>query len=141
VGQSILRNQPNTHDVHEWVVRVRRIEKKLATHGGNADAIAVGTYAAHNSADQAPCRGVIRPAELERVEQGDGACAHSHDVAQDPTHTRRSTLERLDRAGMVVRLQLERDRQSIADADHTGVLARACQYVITRRWKVFQQRA
>ena len=64
-------------------------------------------------------------AEAEPVEQRDRPRAHGDDVAQDPADPGRGALERLDRGGMVVALDLEGDRLAVAEVDDARVLARA----------------
>ena len=66
-----------------------------------------------------------RLAEAQRVEHRDRPRAHREDVAQDAADAGGRALERLDRARVVVRLDLERDRQPAADVHRAGVLARA----------------
>ncbi len=68
-------------------------------------------------------------AEAQRVEHGDRAGADREHVAQDPADACRRALERLDRARMVVGLDLEGHPQPTADVDHAGVLARPHQHV------------
>ena len=52
-----------------------------------------------------------------------GKCAHRDDVAEDPTDPGGSALERLDRGGMVVALDLERDGSTVPEVQHARVLA------------------
>ena len=67
----------------------------------------------------------VELAEAERVEHADRPGAEREDVAEDPADPGRRPLERLDRARVVVGLDLERDRVAVADVDRAGVLARA----------------
>src|SRR5688500_13211130 len=71
-----------------------------------------------------PGPGVAGIAESQRVQHRDRPSAHGEDVAQDAADAGRSTLVRLDGRGVVMRLDLERDRLAVADGDHAGVLAR-----------------
>jgi hypothetical protein len=64
-----------------------------------------------------------RLAEAKAVEQRHRACAHRDDVAQDPADACRRSLERLDRGGVVVALDLEGDRLAVTEIDHARVLA------------------
>ena len=77
--------------------------------------------------------------EAQAVEERDRPRAHRHDVAEDPADAGRGALERLDRGGMVVRLDLECDGLALAEVDHAGVLAGALQDAFTRRRKPLQQ--
>ena len=64
-------------------------------------------------------------AEAQRVQHGDWPRPHREHVAQDAAHPGGRPLEGLDRARMVVGLDLERDRQAAPHVDGPGVLARA----------------
>ena len=102
---------------------VRRVEDELAADRRHADAVAVAADAADDAVDEVPRPRRRRIAEPERVEDRDRAGAHREDVAQDPADAGRGALVRLDRARVVVRLDLERDREPVADRDDAGVLA------------------
>jgi hypothetical protein len=69
----------------------------------------------------------VRLGETESVEERNRSGAHRDDVAQDPADTCRRALERLDRRGVVVALDLERDRETVAQVEDARVLARALQ--------------
>ena len=81
-----------------------------------------------------------RLAEAQPVEQRDRARAHGDDVPEDAADPGRSALERLDRARVVVALDLERDRLAVAEVDHARVLARPLQHACALRGKAAQQR-
>ena len=101
-----------------------RVEDELAADRRDPDAVAVAADPADDAVDEVPRPRVGRVAEPERVEDGDRPGAHREDVAEDAADAGRGALVRLDRARMVVRLDLERDRQAVADRDDPGVLAR-----------------
>src|SRR5919201_3097975 len=65
--------------------------------------------------------------KTERVQDRDGAGAHGEDVAEDSADARRRALIGLDGARVVVRLDLEHRRPTLADVDGAGVLARTLQ--------------
>ena len=67
-------------------------------------------------------------AEAQRVEDRDRSRADGEDVTQDPADAGGSALERLDRARVIVGLDLERDPQPAADIDDAGVLAGSHQH-------------
>ncbi len=71
-------------------------------------------------------------AEAQAVEQRHGPGAHGRDVAQDAADPGRGALERLDRGGVVVALDLERDGEPVAEVEHARVLARPLQDAATR---------
>jgi len=62
------------------------------------------------------------------------------DVTNDPANSCRGTLVWLDGGRVVVRLDLERDGQSVADRDDAGVLARAGNDPLAGRRQRPQQR-
>ena len=70
-------------------------------------------------------RGVVERAEAQRIHQRDRAGAHREDVADDAADAGRRTLVRLDRRRVVVALDADRDRETVADVDDTGALTRA----------------
>ena len=82
---------------------------------------------------------VVGLGEAQPVEERDRPRAHRHDVAENPADAGRGALERLDRGGMVVRLDLERDGLALAEVDHAGVLAGALQDALALRRKPPQQ--
>ena len=126
--------QPDAHRVDEAVVRVRLVEDRLAADRGHADAVAVVADAADRTGEV-----VVRRTEAQPVEQRDRPRAHRGDVAQDPADTRRRALERLDGRRMVVALDLERDRQPVAEIEHARVLARPLQHALAGARQTLQQ--
>ena len=59
--------------------------------------------------------------EAQRVQQKLRARAHGEDVANDSADAGGGALKRLDRARVIVRFDLERDRPAVADIDHAGI--------------------
>ena len=118
-------DQPEAHRVDEAVLLVGVLEVDLAPHRGDADRVAVVADAGDRALEQvARARGALDLAEAQRVEDRDRPRADREDVAQDPADAGGGALERLDRARVVVRLDLERARQAAADRHRAGVLAR-----------------
>ena len=72
--------------------------------------------------------GLVERAESQRIEQRNRTRAHREDVTEDAADTGRRALVRLDRAGVVVRLDLEHACESVADVDGAGVLARSLEH-------------
>src|SRR5205814_2818798 len=80
--------------------------------------------------------------EAQRVQRADGPGAHCENVANDPANARGRALKRLDCAGMIVRLDLERNGQAVADVDDAGIfLARADEDALRLGGKGFEERA
>ena len=110
-------------------VAVGGVEDRLAADVRDADAVAVAADAAHDRRRTArAARSSSSGPKPQRVDQRDRPRAHREDVAQDPADAGGRALVRLDRRRVVVALDLERDREAVADVDHAGVLARALQH-------------
>src|SRR5439155_9232906 len=120
---------------------IARVEDELAADRRDADAVPVSTHAAHDAVDEAARPRVGRVAEPEGVEHGDRSRAHREDVAEDAADAGRRTLVRLYGSRVVVRLDLERDPEPIADRHDPCVLARAGDDALARGRKGPQQRA
>src|SRR5690348_2168536 len=120
--------------VDERIIGIARLEADFAADGGNAEAIAVIRDAADDAVeDAAIARGFFgrdpragrERAETERVEDGNGACAHGENVAEDAADARRGALKRLDETRMIVRLDFENGDEAVADVHNAGIFARA----------------
>src|SRR5205823_7791340 len=72
-------------------------------------------------------------AEAQAVEERDRPRTHGDDVAEDSADAGRRALEGLDRRGVVVALDLERDRLAVAEVDHARVLARPLEDALAAR--------
>ena len=93
-----------------------------------------------------PCNGMLEQVarafagfnltEAQRVEHGDRPRADSEDVAQNSADAGRCALEWLNRARVVVRLDLKGADQAVANVYSAGVLARPHNY----RWPFGWQR-
>src|SRR3954447_19518020 len=100
-----LADQPDAHGVDQAVLLVGVLEVDLAPHRGDADRVAVVADAGHGLLEQvARARGAAHLAEAQGVEDRDRPRADREDVAQDAADAGGGALERLDRAGVVVRL-------------------------------------
>ena len=107
--------QAERHRVDQAVLLVGRLEVDLAADRRHADRVAVVPDAGHGAVEQiARALRRVGLAEAQRVEHGDRARAEGEDVAQDAADAGGGALEGLDRAGVVVRLDLEGDRQAAA---------------------------
>ena len=118
--------RPSAHRVDQAVLLVRTLEVDLAADGRDPDRVAVVADPGHRALEQVARAGRGRDlAEAQRIEDRDRPRADREDVAQDAADAGRGALERLDRARVVVRLDLERARQAVADRHRARVLARA----------------
>ena len=84
--------------------------------------------------------GICRVSETQRVEDGDRPGTHREDVAQDAPDSGCRPLVRLHGRRVVVRFDLERDCQAVADVDHARVLARPGDDVFACRRERCEQR-
>ena len=114
--------------VDEIVSVVARLEDALAADGRHTKTVAVVRDAADDSADDVAIAvagfGVIERPEAERIHHGQRARAHRENVAKDAAYACRRALEGLDKARVIVGLDLERGGVSVADVDDPGVLTR-----------------
>ena len=100
------------------------LEVDLAADRRHPDRVAVVADPAHGAVEQVARAHRVELAEAQRVEDRDRPRAEREDVAEDPADPGRRPLEGLDRARVVVGLDLEGDRVAVADVDGAGVLAR-----------------
>ena len=121
-GQVFDAGDPHAHGVDQRVLRIAVVEVNLSGHVGNADAVAIPAYPIDHALQQPAVGGGVRRAKAQGVEQGDGACAHGQDVANDASNTGGRALQRLYRGGMVVGFHLEHHRQSVSNIDGPSVL-------------------
>ena len=132
--QPLARREAERHRVDQAVLLVGPLEVDLAADGRHADRVAVVADARHRAVEQVARARAGRPrhelAEAQRVEHRDRARADREDVAQDAADAGRRALEGLDRARVVVGLDLERAHQPAADVDRAGVLAGAHHHVL-----------
>ncbi len=120
--------EPDAHRVDEAVLLVRRLEVDLAANGRHADRVAVVADPGDDLLEQIPRALRVELAEAQRVEDRDRPRAEGEDVAEDAADAGRGALEGLDRARVIVRLDLEGDRPAVADRHGAGVLARTHQH-------------
>src|SRR3989442_3871673 len=118
-----LRHQPDAHRVDNRVVGVAAIEVHLTTDRWTAETIAVATDAGDDALEQVTISAFLQWTETQGIEDCDGTCPHGKNIPKDPPHPGSGPLVGLDRRRMVVRLDLEDERQSIPDTDGTPVLA------------------
>jgi hypothetical protein len=123
--QVFVAQHADGESVDERVGLVDRVEVGLAADVGQAEAVAVVADSRDDAVHDTGGVGVVDGAEAQRVHDRDRAGAHRDDVAHDAADAGRRALERLDEAGVVVALDLERDRPALADIHDARVLAHA----------------
>jgi len=115
--------------IDQRVAFIRRVEINLAGHGGDSEAVAVVCDARHHPAKQAAVVGDGRSrfpgggdrSEPQRVGGAYRPRTHSENVAHNASHAGGGTLERLDGAGVIVRLDFEGDGQAVPDVEDARV--------------------
>src|SRR6185295_20379388 len=110
-----LLQEADGHDVDERIALIGRVEDQLAADRRDADAVAIPADSLDDALDEVAGARVARIAEPKGIEDRDRPGAHREDVAEDPADTGRGALRRLDRARVVVRFDLEGDRQAAPD--------------------------
>ena len=124
--QLLMPQDAKAKNVDQRIALETFVEIDLAADRWDADAVPVVRDTGNHTGEEPPVGGDLplatgdRP-KPQRVEQKLRSRAHGKDVPNDATDTRRRALERLDRARMIVALDLERDRPPITDIDDPGV--------------------
>jgi hypothetical protein len=126
--QLVRAHQTDRHGVHERVPLVRVVEVHLTADVRNADGVAVIADALDDTRRTGSGRAAVERAEAQRIEDGDRPRAHGEDVTQDAAHAGGRAFVRLDRRRVVVRFDLERDGEAVADVDDARVLAGTLQH-------------
>ena len=138
----ILLDHAQGENVDKRVAGIRFIKDAFAAHGGHAEAVAVMRNAADDAFDDAAVAGavlgIIKGAEAQRIEDGDGPRPHRENVAQDAADAGGRALEGLDEARVIVAFDLKRDAQAVADVDNPGVFTRAEEHVFAACGKLSQ---
>ena len=115
------------------------LEVDLAADVGDPDRVAVVADPAHGAVEQVARTDRVELAEAEAVEDRDRSRPDREDVAENAADPSRRSLEGLDRARVVVGLDLEGDRVAVADGDGAGVLARPHHHPLALGRQPFQQ--
>ena len=121
---------PRQNTLTSGLPGIRVVERDLSADGRDADAVAVAGDAGDDAFDDAPVARAVGPVERsepQRIQQRDRPRAHREDVADDAADAGGRPLVRLDERRVVVRLDLEHRRETVADVDRAGVLARSLQ--------------
>jgi hypothetical protein len=116
--------EAHRHGIDQAIAVIAAMKAHLAADRGHAEGIAVAADAGNDAADQRARLRVLWIAERQRVEAGDRPRPHGEDVAQNAADAGGGALIGLDVARMVMALHLEHDRESVADVDDAGILAR-----------------
>ena len=137
---AVVSHDPHAHGVDQTRVLVAVVKLHLTAHVGDADAVAVVANAIDRAAKKKARTLAGEGPEPQGVEQRDGLGAHGNDVAYDSAHAGGGALKGLHGARVVVALNLEHDRQAVANVNRAGVLARAHHHARTGGGKPLEQR-
>ncbi len=121
-GGAILPDYAQRHAVDDGIGAVTFVEDHLTGDGGDAQAVAVISDAAHHAVHQEAVAGDFQRAEVQRIQRSNGASSHGKNIAHDAAHAGGGALIGFDGARVVVRFDLEGDRQTVSDVHQTGVL-------------------
>ena len=121
-GQLVVAKQSHAHGVDQRIAGIAILDHHFAADGRDSDAVAVGTDSPNYSAGQIAVAGGVQRSETERVEQRYRARAHGEYVADYPADARRGSLERFDRAGVIVAFDLEDHGEAVSDIHGSGIL-------------------
>ena len=139
-----MAQHSETKNIHERISLEALVEINFASDRRDADAIAVVRDARDDTAEQATiCLHIWRVArdrsKAQRVQAKFRPCAHRENVADDSADAGGRALEWLDRARMIVALDLECDRPPVADIHDARVfLASLHENIRPARRKFFQ---
>ena len=98
------------------------VKVHFAADGRDSEAVAVVADALDHAVHQPLGAVGVRVAKAQRVQLRNRAGAHGKDVAVDAAHAGGRALVGLYGRRVVVRLNLERAGQSVADVDESGIL-------------------
>ena len=121
----VVRHDADAQCVDQRVAEVAGVEDHLAADVGQPETVAVAADAGDHTRQDAVRVGSIGGAEAQGVHHRDRTSPHRQDVAHDAADAGGGALVRLDVRRVVVRLDLEGDRQTVTDIDDSGVLAHA----------------
>ena len=113
---------PRAKGIDQRVPLIAIIEVDVSSHIGDPQAIAIMGDSTHHPAEKPFHQGGFQGTEAKGVGQQDRSRSHCENIPNDSTHPGRGSLERLDGAGMIVRLDLEGNPPSFAHVDHPRIL-------------------
>ena len=130
---AVLAQHAEAQRVDQRVALVAGVEHDLAADVGQAEAVPVSADARDDPGQHPGGVGVLRVAEPERIHDEHRSGAHRQDVADNAADAGRRPLVGLDVARMIVRLDLEGDRETFTDIHDPGVLAHPHEQPVPRR--------
>ena len=120
-------------NVYQRIALEAFIEINLAANGRDPYAISVVCDTGDDTREQSAIRCDFRfsnfgtrifirdRSKSQRVQAKLRTCAHGENIPNDSAHSGGCALERLNSAGMIVALHLERDRPAIANIDNARI--------------------
>ena len=143
-GELFVTQYAEAKNIYQGITFETFVEINFAADRWNAHAISVMRDAGHDAGKKTTIRREVlavagdRP-EVERVEAKFRARSHRENVANDSAYSGGRALEWLNRARMIVALDLERDGPAVANIDNASVFfAGFNQNIWADGWKFFQ---
>src|SRR5215207_10046052 len=131
-GAPAARRKADRATEDEWIRHIPLVEQRRAVDRGDTHLVTVVGDAGHHARVDAlrwqgsrrEClRRYIERTEAEDIRVGNWFGRDPENVAHNPAHPGIRTAERLQRAGMIVRFDLERDLMVTIEGDDPGVVS------------------
>src|SRR5271165_4974836 len=121
-----MTKNPKAKDIHQRILFIRFVEVHFSANRRNPDAISVVRNPGHHPRKQSPvlfhCGCIsLNWTEPQRVQEEHWTSAHGEDIADDPSDPRCRTLERFNRAGVIMTFHLEGNGPTITNIYHARV--------------------
>src|SRR5262249_11072947 len=113
--------------IYEGILRIAIGEINFPTDSRHTEAVSVKSDAADHAFQNAFVLGFVKRAETQAVHRGDRPRSHREYVAKNSADACGGSLKGFDEGGVIVRLDLVSNGQTITDIDDAGILARALQ--------------
>ena len=145
--QIFLLGDPEGQRIHQRILRVARLKPNFAADGRHAETISVVPDPANHTVENAPilCGFVFTDAvardnrpKSQGIQHRNRPRAHGENIAQNSAYAGSRPLKRLYVTRVVVRFDLERRHQPVADIHHAGILARPLHHQLAARGQALQ---
>src|SRR5262245_58636400 len=113
--------------IDQWVLGIAIGKDDFTADGWDPKTVSVECNSADHALDDVPVLRTAQRSESKAVHCGYRPRSHRENIAQDAADARGRPLERFDVGRVVVRLDLERDGQTVADIDDAGIFSRSLQ--------------
>ncbi len=125
----VVAEHSEREHIDERIAVIAFVEDTFASDGRNAKAVAVmcdsRNHAFQDVTVAVACFRIVQRPEADGIHHSNRPRTHGEDIPEYASDARRGSLERLDEARMIMRLDFEGDRNAIAYIDDPGILARS----------------